>query len=508
MPDYKPLTQAEKDAIIARHHYFVDEMNKVLDNALHNEDEAILAKLDDPKEIAAYRLGEEHKARNRKRDQIFDSLRERYGPSPITNNPMSRTLRYSFKLGDTEADRTYNEKLYQEYLTNPDKIVYREFNKVLDLNPNDIFKLGEDKQKLAEFYMNNTALCENAYAFHSVLNNDEAHTSKALKEALVSIKKPMECINHLGNIVKTSTLDAVACPSLTPEQAAMVWAARPLFEGSPYPDLVEEVNGKLGHLDKPSDYFQKFVDRGINVDDKDFFAKYKAVRRDPVTHEEETVSFDAIFEQNDPNVTIQERGKDEIFQIKGVNRVFQDKFAEQFQNRVAMKLNQMIFDVKKLEDDRQGGWWERNVFRSTSPQWTNFIQGLKNYNDPNHPDYLRKDILRPKAQAYMDHKRAQGYASLADMKGTSLKRGTLCEAVIETCDELDMMEQAIKQDIDIEVNTGLKGKVGLAIEAAEVDIEDGLPFYDGYDNEMAMDKSKEKDLDDVGPVVDDPNLMG
>jgi len=62
MPDYdKPLTKEEKQRIIDRHHYLVDKMNETLGGILKYEDEAILRKLDDPKEIAIYRMNEDIK---------------------------------------------------------------------------------------------------------------------------------------------------------------------------------------------------------------------------------------------------------------------------------------------------------------------------------------------------------------------------------------------------------------------------------------------------------------
>lgn len=75
----------------------------------------------------------------------------------------------------------------------------------------------------------------------------------------------------------------------------------------------------------------------------------------------------------------------------------------------------------------------RNILHSTSPEWTAFIETFKQFNDPNHANYGRKDILREKAEAYQQHKRDQSYENLSDMKGTSLKRSTLCQAVIDTC---------------------------------------------------------------------------
>ena len=169
-----------------------------------------------------------------------------------------------------------------------------------------------------------------------------------------------------------------------------------------------------------------------------------------------------------------DRFKDEQEEILAVNRAYQDKYAEKFQARIATKLNQMNFDINQLEEERKGNWVERNVLHSTSREWTEFIGAFKDYNNPEHPNYLRKDILKPKAQAYMNRKHRQGYATVEDMKGTSRSRGTLAQAVIDTCNEFEEQKNQITEDIEIAINTGFNGKVGLIINAKEVDVNDNV----------------------------------
>ena len=126
MPDYAPLTQQEKDAIIARHHFIVDELNKTLDNALKYEDEAILQKMEDPEQVALYRLYEQNVRDKAKRDQIMASLETKYGKSKLRENPMSRTIRFCFRPSDAPEDVAYNEQLYKDFINEPEKVVYRE----------------------------------------------------------------------------------------------------------------------------------------------------------------------------------------------------------------------------------------------------------------------------------------------------------------------------------------------------------------------------------------------
>ena len=73
MEEYEMLSQQEKDAIIARHHFIVDKLNQTLGNVLHYEDEAILRKLDDPKEVAVYRMFAESRVEVWPRESRFSS---------------------------------------------------------------------------------------------------------------------------------------------------------------------------------------------------------------------------------------------------------------------------------------------------------------------------------------------------------------------------------------------------------------------------------------------------
>ena len=472
MPDYsKPLTQEEKDAIIARHHFLVDKMNETLGGVLKYEDEDILKRLDDPEEVEIYRMYEEHKRRDEERQRIYDSLEAKYGKGTLSNNPMGRIFKYSLKLSGSDKDNEYNEKIYQQLINNPEKLAYTEYNKLLNIDATEIARLGNNKVNQAYFYMEHEALCEQAYALSGVVNAYVTHASEGIKEAR-SLKKPFEDLNAYGNLVKQGGFEYLACPSLTQEQAVASMMCRELFMGDPYPELTKVINGKAGmnKTDTPNDLINKFKNYGIETNDPDLFIKYKAVRTNPQNGERQEVNFDELFVKDDPNVRLEKRSKEEIFQIRAFNSVYQHKYVESFQGRIASKLNQIVFDVEQLADERKGNWVERNILRSTSPEWTAFVESFRQFNDPNHANYGRKDILREKAEAYQQHKRDQGYEKLSDMKGTSLKRSTLCQAVIDTCKVLEKTDDLVKEDIDIEINTGYRGKVGMIINSDEVDI--------------------------------------
>jgi hypothetical protein len=94
------------------------------------------------------------------------------------------------------------------------------------------------------------------------------------------------------------------------------------------------------------------------------------------------------------------------------------------------------------------------------------------------------------------------------MKGTSLKRGTLAQATIDVCNELDAQEEGLREDINIEIETGLKnGKVGLIISSQEVDImgNDLAPAKSAPEASKNLDVQKEKNnniIQDDGPKLE------
>ena len=89
-----------------------------------------------------------------------------------------------------------------------------------------------------------------------------------------------------------------------------------LFRGNPNPELTEVINGKMGMnlLDTPNKFIEKLKNYGLNINDRDLFLNYKVIRTDPTTGERKEVSFDKLLVEDDPNVRMERRSKEEIFQ--------------------------------------------------------------------------------------------------------------------------------------------------------------------------------------------------
>ena len=119
--DYKPLTQEEKEMIIAKHNDFVSRYNSYLDvrgqkmldkDQLHRE---LLQKLDDPKVIAKFRICQQIKEDEKIRDQIAKDLRAKYPFPEGKPDILSRSFKYLYKLDGSDKSNKYNEELIKDY---------------------------------------------------------------------------------------------------------------------------------------------------------------------------------------------------------------------------------------------------------------------------------------------------------------------------------------------------------------------------------------------------------
>ena len=219
---YPPLTAAEKKAILDRHAYLVEEMNKYLPDEQKVEVDKDLAKrLEDPKQVAIYRIGQEMEQLRNRQHEIRAQLEERFGAASTRDNPLTRALDYAIDTSGTPEANDYNEKLYQDYLNDPDKIIYERYGKVMNTNPKELYDCNDDPLKMAEYYRDTYPLCEEGFNFNSVMRNGAP--SPQLNSALKSIARPMEAMSYPCTIVRAAAgIDSIACPKLTAQQSALV----------------------------------------------------------------------------------------------------------------------------------------------------------------------------------------------------------------------------------------------------------------------------------------------
>ena len=479
-PIIQPISEQEKEQILARHHELVDKMNTTLGGALKYQDEAILARLSDPKEVALYRSAQALKADNDLRARKLQDLQTRFGANQIRNNPMSRTIVFCLKTEDTLAAKRFNEKIYQDYITNPNRVVYYEYNKILNFNPKELHDCQDDPTKLVELYRKYPDICANAFNISEALG--KADVDSKVTDSLKSMKKVIEGLNDPANAMKRAAgIDFFATPDLTEEQALQIVTGSNETMRDPTESLMLIVNDKLP---KDEDYctgyenLERFRRIGLNIDEPRFFVQYKAVRTDPNTQRQTQVSFDEYFRQNNHNsndihldVELQMRNSNELFSLKCITNEAKREYCSEFERRMALQIGQINYNVAEIENRNKGGIWERYIWHSTSREYKEFIAALKDYNNPESPNYLNKGNLRGKADAYLVHKANQGYRGIEDMKGTSLSRTTLAMNVIQVIDGMENDEDAIFNGIEQKLVGSYHESAVSAVKAEQVDLE-------------------------------------
>lgn len=436
MPDklkYKPFSKEEKEYILKRHKELVDNMNKYLppDQKL-SYDQNLEASLDDQKVVGQYRIAQEIKEVQKKQAQIQKDLQAKFGKSRHDPDPLSRTIVYALNPKDTKEAKEYNEKIYKDYLNDPDKVVYLRYKKILEVNPKDIYDLKDDKLKLAEYYRDNYPLCDEAFAFTSVINR--SNVTPALKNALKSVSAPLETFGYPQLTMQAANdLDFFACPNLNLQQADIIMNNDHELLDTAKPELFNTLNYHVqkATMEKPTEYFGKFIDNGQKLE-QGYFIKN---RPEQVTMENgqpvvKEAKYDQIFNKEPGQFRIAERSADDQFEIRCMNTSFQREYLYNFQNQINNQLNRTSnFDIDRILKDRQGGFWERRIKHSTSQEYKNFEQAFRNYNDPNSPDYCRKGKLQEATDAYLNHKGVNDENDLNRLSGTSLVRSELALAV-------------------------------------------------------------------------------
>lgn len=452
---YPPFTEQEKKQILNRHRELIAEMNKTLPDEMKlQEDPDLPKKLDDPKNVALYRIGQEIQEKRQKQAQIQTDLENRFGRNQRRDNPLTRSLVYALDTRDNDQAKAYNEQLYRDYLNNPEKVVYLRYKKMLDFNPQEVYDLGDDPVKLAEYYRDTYPLCDEAFVFHFVM--DTCDVTPAMKSALHSMKKPLEVLKDPSNMVRASShIDNFACPKLTPEQVAMVMTNRDLMANCS-DQLRTKINSYLGEnaLEDPHEYYEKMLEHNVQLK-KGVLYENRPVERKigpngRATYEE--ISYDKLFNPQGSTVLLEKRSEHDIFGVKCVTKAFQREYQARWQQLFNQKRNHIgDFDLHQIEDQHKGGFAERYIFFSTSQQYRDMLQALKDFHNPDSPHYLDSQHLDQASQAYLDHKREQGY-DFDHLKGTTKARVNLAlsiRATIKQGVDMDKLEKDYLHDYDV-----------------------------------------------------------
>ena len=450
MPTYA-LNEEEKNLIIKKHKDYINEFNQYLPDEIKlvYDEKEFNKQLNDSKNAKYYKTLEEIDNRGKKQKEIYNKLVKDFGNIDQRRDLLARSFEFQLKTDGSSEANEYNEKLYREYQSDPDKVLYKRYKAVLEFNPQQLLKVVDDKQKLLEFYLNNQALCEDALVFTSTLDNPYANINPDLRHAIKGMQKQVEGIKYALRICDADKLDYLSFPKLTSEQATAIVAGNP----QKYMAFGTKIASKFDMIMNPpssneiKEEYEVVKNYGYTLG-RGYFLKYVAEEYDPRTNETREISVDNGIKalNNNPNVTVRERSVDEIRNLLRINRVYDREYVDIWQHQFSQKYDNMPFDYNEIKEANKGGFFER-FFRTTSREYNSFIKALGEFNDYNSKNFGNKKHLRDCAMAYFNHKSEQGL-SFNNIDHTGRERIRLCAAVINSLDEMDNNYLKVNEEIN------------------------------------------------------------
>lgn len=491
MPKYKPLTEEEKEAIRAKFKDYIAKYNEFFKNAgLHeldfdDESHKLEERLENEEMVARYRISQEIKEKTEAYNKAFDEAKPGL---EFKEDFLNRSIKFLLKTDGTPEAKEYNKNLLKAYADHPVEMAHNRTKNLMNYDPTPLIDISTDKVKSAEFYRDNMALCKEANEFGGIFGQKHFGASQELQEAKESMQGMVQNINTVSAYIpEAEGDDFFALPVLPKDKAALVYKnAKNVFKVDQVPNSIQNVlRGQRGDFDRkvPAKvFYEKLAEKGVKVG-KDVFLKYKFVQTDPETNKQTLVGAYSIVDGGpNNNITVVERTKEEIIKLNEISKAFQDKYRAEFQNRLGNKRHQE-FNMENIDTEMKGGFFAR-IFRKPSNEFKDYMAALKAYNDPTNKNYLNKNNLKTKAEAYMTHVNRSG-KPIERMDALRQKRANM---VLDTLHVIDKME---KDDVKI------RGQINSSIN-------DVLP------KELSVPKNavfeKDNDLDDFVLVEKDNKI--
>lgn len=505
---YPPLTDQEKREIIARHKELVDKFNAILPPEQKvSYDKNILKRLNDPEEVSAYRIGQEMKEIAEKQDKIRERMEQLYGPyEGSKTSPFARNLNCYFRVDKSDEADKFNEKLYQDYLHNPDKLAYIRYKDVLKINPQEILDCKDSNLKLAEYYKKNYRALKDGFEYGNAFKYVDA--TPGMKEGYNGLRGQL---NYMGRIEKQvvtigATKDFFALPKINKEQAETLMTRAGEFLSTEQGNT-SFVPYLFGELEKGKEDIYTFFDsmkkNGAELSSGSIM-KYKAISKDNYNGYEKEVDFNKLLpvdenmnNNDNENVTykVKERTDDEMKRIRLITCGASYQYAQQWRNRFEQRTNLGPIDPARYEKRLQTGFLSRHLF-GNSRQYDIMMEQFKKFHDPNNKDYLNEDKLREAASNYRTRKAGQGYTG----QGNSIddRRMKFADDIIATCDQCKAERGQIFKDIDEDMTYGYPPKKEPFL--SKEDVEDKEYDYQVEEKELNKEIDFEKEVENVNDI--------
>ena len=502
---YPPLTEKEKKEIIARHKELVDKFNALLPQGRKVAyDKNLLKKLNDPSEVAVYRIGQEMKEVEAKQVKIRKDMEIKFGKyEGSKTSPFARNLNFFFRVDDSEDAKKFNEKVYQDYLHNPDRLAYVRYKDVLKINPQEILDCKDSKVKLAEYYKQNYRVLKDGFEFGNCMKYVDS--TQGMQDGYKAITGQL---NYVGGIEKQvvligGTYDHFALPKINQAQAE-------ILAGKAGDFLANEPENKTffpyvqAEIEKGNEdiftFFETMQKNGVELSEGSIM-KYKPISKEKYNGYEKEVDFNEYLHPEEVNndkvdYKMKARTDDEIKRIRLITSDASYHYANEWRSRFEKRTNLGPVDPVKYESRLKLGFFS-GLFNKNSRQYDILMKSFKDYNDPNSRDYLNEDKLREAAVNYRSRKANQGYTG----EGNSLddRRMKFADDIIATCDQCKKERDQIFAEIDDEFLYGYPPKKEPFLSSE--DVEEKEYDYQVDSQELEKEIDFEKDVNEVEDIA-------
>ena len=479
MPKYKPLTEEEKEAIRAKFKDYIAKYNEFFKNAglkeLDVDDESLKLeeRLVNEEMVARYRISQEIKAKDEAYNKAFDEARPGL---EFKEDFLNRSIKFLLKTDGTPEAKEYNKTLLKAYADHPVEMAHNRTKNLMHFDPTPLIDISTSKVKSAEFYRDNMALCMEANEFGGIFGQKNFGVSPLLDEAKESMQGMVQNMNYVSCFLpEANGMEFFAMPVLSKDKANLVYLnAEKIFNVEKTPkDIQNVLKAQRGDYDKKmstKEFYEKLSEKGVKVD-KNVFLKYKFVQTDPETNKQTLVGAYSVVEGK-PNITVVERTKEEIVKLNEISKAFQDKYRAEFQSRLGVK-RQQEFNMENIETEMKGGFFAR-IFRKPSSEFKAYMAALKEYNDPTSKNYLNKNNLKTKADAYMTHVNRSG-KPIERMDALRQKRANMVKDTLFVIDKMEKDDVKIRGQINNSINAVLPKELSVpknALFEKDNDLED------------------------------------
>ena len=432
------LTNAEKEQLRQKYLDNVATINKYLPDELKVRPDlkTLNKRINDPNEQRTYKKGLELNARERRRQEIYDELADKYGHLKQHGKQyaLNRLISYQFDMSNDPEAKEYNENVIKNYYLHPEAMAQRECKKIIKYNPQEALKISKSKDMegfLMEYYERHAEEVENAFGLLGTVNNVNKDNIKTpeTKQYLDGIAPSYEVLSTASEVAKNMTDGFYTMPKLTAEQEEALFDSKFEQENNElndelkrqkrinlfrtqsykqYKDFFKTMEKMDKDLCTPGS-FNKHLAKG-NFNGKDKYYGITSVMDEGLVNDAKIIKLDAETTEKIEQLFTKDFAEEENFVqhdfIPSVKKS-EEQVTKDFRYEYALHNNKSMAEMDKKDmlsclADHKGGIWER--WRgTTSQQYKAFERSVEDYYNISENHGNRDNVIKS-ATAYLTYK--------------------------------------------------------------------------------------------------------